>query len=266
MSRRLADTHAHLADPSLLPEVERLIAAARETGVGRILAVGTELETSARCVELAGRIPEVYAAVGIHPGEAERYAEALSGEVLADLRRLAGCPKVVAIGEIGLDYFRSRSSPVAQGRVFAAQLTLAAELGLPVVIHNRAADADVIEAVRRVDRPSSLKGRAGVLHCFGGNVALAEEGVRSGFYVSFAGNVTFRPAEDLRAAAAAVPLERLLTETDSPYLAPVPLRGKTNAPANVALVAETLARVKDLPLADVDAATFENARRLFLWN
>lgn len=266
MSRLLADTHAHLADPVLLPEVVRLIATAREAGVRRILAVGTELETSARCVELAQLFPEVFAAVGIHPSEAVHYAEETSGEAMDHLRQLAGQPKVVAIGEIGLDYFRGHSTAPEQGRLFSAQLALAAELRLPVVIHNRQADADVVAAIQRVNRPSSLDRRAGVLHCFGGNVALAEEGVRSGFYVSFAGNVTFRRADDLRATAAVVPLERLLTETDSPYLAPVPFRGKTNAPVNVARVAETLAQVKELPQTEVDAATFENARRLFLWD
>lgn len=261
MSRPLADTHAHLADPALRSTAPEVVAAAEALGVGRILTVGTDLATSAECVRLAERFPSVYAAVGIHPSEADQ----LDASSLAELRRLARLPKVVAIGEIGLDYYRDAVVAETQRRVFAEQLHLAADLGLPVVVHNRKADADVLAAIGAVGRPRELRGRAGVLHCFGGTAEMASEAREKGFFVSFAGNLTFKRAEELRAAAAAIPLDWILTETDSPYLAPVPHRGTTNTPGNARRVAETLATVRGLPFDTVANATWENSRRLFAW-
>jgi TatD DNase family protein len=246
--------------------MDEVLAAARAAGVARILAVGTEPESSARCVELARRFPEVYAAVGIHPSEAGRFDGASRAAALRSTSHLATEPKVVAIGEIGLDYHWTRDSIQEQRELFAAQLALAAGLGLPVVIHNRDADADVVAALRSEARPSVLAGRAGVLHCFGGNLSLAEEGIQLGFYVSFAGNLTYKRADDLRAVAARVPPERLLVETDSPYLAPIPLRGQENVPANVRLTLETLARVRGRSVDEVAEATFRNAGHLFRWD
>lgn len=265
MSPVLADTHAHLADPGLQLGVAECVAAARAAGVVRILAVGTTPEDSARCVELAEQFPEVYAAVGIHPSEADRYDDATRAEALGAIRRLAKAKKVVAIGEIGLDYHWTRETVAAQHALFADQLALAAELGLPVVVHNREADEDVLAALRSVSRPPILGGRAGVLHCFGGDWKLADQGMELGFYLSFAGNLTYKRADDLRAVAAAAPLDRLLVETDSPYLAPMPLRGRPNAPANVGLTLDALARAQCVSIDEAAQATFGNAGRLFQW-
>jgi TatD DNase family protein len=259
---RLADTHAHLADPALLPTVSDVVAGAVSAGVGRVLAVGTDLSTSATCVELAARFPQVYAAVGLHPHEAARIGDA----ELAEIRRLAASPKVVAIGEIGLDYYRAHAPREAQRHAFAAQLDLAAELDLPVVVHNRDADDDVLRAISNVRRGPELAGRAGVLHCFGGSEALAAAARDVGFFVSVAGYLTSRRAEQLRVVAARLPMEWVLTETDSPYLAPEPHRGRTNTPAGVARVVEALASARDLPVSVVAEQTYANAARLFGWD
>ncbi|HEX5417100.1 MAG TPA: TatD family hydrolase [Chloroflexota bacterium] len=257
----LADTHAHLADEQLRDQVEAIVEAAKLAGVERILTVGTDVSACEESIRIAERFPEVYAAVGIHPQEAAAFDEA----GLAEIRRLAEHPKVVAIGEIGLDYYRDYAPVERQRAAFAAQLELAADLSLPVVVHNRSADADVHRMIGEVIRPSSLAGRAGVLHCFGGSAAEAALARQLGFYVSYAGNLTFKKTEELRTVAGRLPLEWLLVETDSPYLAPEPRRGRTNTPANVALTAERLAALHRVPLATVAGQTFANARALFGW-
>lgn len=262
MPTLLADTHAHLADPALLPAVSELVANAEEVGVERILAVGIDVPSSAESVRLAERFPAVWAAVGIHPHEAAGYTEAALDEV----RALAAHPKVVAIGEVGLDYFRDLTPPAVQQAAFVGQLSLAADLGLPVVVHNRAATADVLRMIGGVERSLDLAARAGVLHCFDGDVALGQAAIDLGFFISFAGNLTFRRADELRATAARLPLDWLLVETDSPSLAPVPFRGRTNQPSNVRLVAEKLAEVRGLPLDLIAAETSANAQRLFHWS
>jgi TatD DNase family protein len=257
----LADTHAHLADEQLRDQVEAIVAEANEAGVERILAVGTNLASSGESIRIAERFPGVYAAVGLHPQDAGSFDES----TVSDLRVLARHRKVVAIGEIGLDYYRDYA-PVGQQRAaFAAQLDLAAELSLPVVVHNRSADADVLRMIGEVIRPSSLAGRAGVLHCFGGSAKEATLARHLGFWVSYAGSLTFKKTEEMRVVAGELPLEWLLVETDSPYLAPEPRRGRTNTPANVALVAERLAAIHRVPLATVATQTSANARTLFGW-
>ncbi len=258
----LADTHAHLADPSLLPDVATVVAAAEAAGVSRILAVGTDLATSDECVQLAERFASVYAAVGIHPHEAASFGP----KTLATVRRLAAHPRVVAIGETGLDYVRSFAPPAAQRQAFREQLTLAAELGLPVVVHNRAADADVIRFMGEVARAPGTSERAGVLHCFSGSAELAAQAWRLGVRVSFAGNVTYRRSNELRAVAAVLPLEWILTETDSPYLAPEPRRGRTNVPQNVVLVARQLAEARGVSFEVIADQTTRNAHDLFGWS
>ena len=238
-----------------------VIQQAAAAGVTHILAVGTDLATSAECVRLAGRFTGVYAAVGLHPQSASAY----DADTLAELRRLALDPKVVAIGEIGLDYFRATESPSVQQRAFAAQLGLAAELSLPVVVHNRQADGDIVSMISDVSRPPALIGRAGVLHCFGGTMDLAEQAQRTGFSISFAGNLTYRRSDDLRHVAAEVPLSWLLIETDSPYLSPEPFRGKTNGPASVAMVAQEIALARMGSLEAIGRETSANAAALFRW-
>lgn len=261
MSALVVDTHAHLADPALFCRLDDVIENAKAAGVARILAVGINVESSAESVRLAHRFSSVYAAVGIHPQNAGRYDAAM----LADVRQLATQPKVVAIGEIGLDYHHAEASPEIQQRAFRDQLDFAASINLPVVVHDREAHEDVLRLIAEVPRGDSLKTRGGVLHCFSGDEALARQAIDHGFFISFAGNVTFRRADSLRAVAAAIPAERILTETDSPYLSPVPFRGRENEPARVRLVVECLAETRGETISTLDDETVENARQLFAW-
>lgn len=229
--------------------------------MSHILAVGTDLRTSAECVRLASRFLGVFAAVGIHPQDAAAY----DTSAMMELRRLAAQPKVVAIGEIGLDNFRATVSPTQQELAFAEQVKLAAELGLPIVVHNRAADDDVLRIISSVTRSPALARRAGVLHCFSGDLDLARQAHAAGFFIGFAGNLTYRRSAELRAVAAEVPVSWLLTETDCPYLSPEPMRGKTNVPENVAYVAGQIASVRGTSPEDVARETSSNAATLFGW-
>jgi TatD DNase family protein len=253
VTARLFDTHCHLQDAAFDGDRDDTLARALEALEG-IVVVGDDLETSRRAVDLTR--PRVYAAVGIHP----YHADAVTPEALNRLRALAANPAVVAIGEAGMDYSRYSSVPGdVQERAFRAQLELAGECGLPVVVHNRDAHDDVS---RVLDEMHGVP-RGGIMHCFAGGAAFAERCVGWGFHVSFAGNVTYPKAHDLREAARAVPADRLLVETDAPYLAPQPRRGKRNEPAHVRFTAECIAGERGLPLDDLAAQTTRNARRLF---
>lgn len=262
MSPLFTDTHAHLADPQLLSDVDGVIARALADGVERILAVGTTLESSRVCVDLASRFDAVYAAIGIHPHESESFDVAS----IQALRLLADQPKVVAIGETGLDFYRETASADVQRQAFAAQVSLAAEIGLPVVVHNRGADDDVMAILTSVERPGEQSTRGGVLHCFTGDVELARRAHAAGFWISFAGNLTYGRSGDLRAVARELPLDWLLTETDSPYLSPEPRRGKTNSPSNVRYVVRALAEISDTSDSDVAATVRLNAQDLLGWS
>ena len=226
----MIDTHAHL--DALADDPLDVIERARQAGVRRIVAVGSGIDSCRAELALAEREEGVYAALGIHPHQ----AGGDEAERLGELRELLRSPKAVAVGETGLDHYRDYAPHDRQQRLFDAQLDLAAELGKPVVVHTRAADADTVAA---------LGGFAGtvVLHCFSAP-ALLEPAVEHGWFVSFAGNVTYPNAYDLRAAARAVPAERLLVETDSPYLSPQPRRGRPNEPANVVHTVATLAEAR----------------------
>ena len=257
----LTDSHAHLADPALIDDAVDVVDRAAHVGVDHILAVGVDVPSSMASIALAERFPVVWATVGLHPSEVASFGE----QTIGQLRRLAEHPRVVAIGEIGLDYFRDVSAVELQRSVFRAQLALAASLGLPVVVHNRDAADDVLRMIGSVTRDASLEARAGVLHCFTGDEQLAERAIGHGFFVSFAGNVTFPRADALRETAARLPFDWILTETDSPYLAPVPFRGRTNQPSNVRLVVDQLAEVRGVSPESVAAVTSTNASRLFRW-
>ncbi|MBN1953661.1 MAG: TatD family hydrolase [Anaerolineae bacterium] len=248
----LVDSHAHL-DASLFDDDrEQVIQRALDAGVGAILNVGTNLATSRAAVALAERYSFIYAAVGVHPHEAKRVTPA----ALDELRRLARHPRVVAIGEIGLDYYRDRSPRPVQRRACAEQLALAAELGMPVVIHCRDAHDDLIAILQ------GWRG-TGVLHAYSGGPERLESLLGFGFLLGISGVVTFPKARPLREVVALEPLDRLLIETDCPYLTPVPYRGRRNEPAYVRYVAEAMAHTRGLPLEKVAEATTANAERLF---
>jgi TatD DNase family protein len=257
----LIDTHAHLDYPRFDADRQAVIERARATGVGAIVNVGTDLTSSQRAVGLAKQ-DMIYAAVGMHPHNAKK----LDGTALAALRELAQQPKVVAVGEIGLDFYRDLSPRAVQRRAFRAQLAWAAKLGKPVIVHDRDAHDEIMEILtdwaRELDS-SPLAGRLGVLHTFSGDVATAERAIDLGFYISISGPVTYRNARQLPEVVRALPLDRLLVETDCPYLAPHPHRGKRNEPAYVRLVAERIAALRGMPLDELAEATTANAQRLF---
>lgn len=256
----LVDSHAHLDQPEFDKDRDALVARAVEAGVGRIIAVGLNVASSRRSIELAEKYPVVYATVGLHPGEAGDYSPALVGE----LGNLATHPKVVAIGETGLDFYRQRASRQAQELVFRKQLHLASELGLPVVIHDREAHDQIIDIL---EEWTSGDGKSlvhkGVMHCFSGDTAMAQKITRMGFLVSIAGPVTYPNAGRLVRVVQDLPLSSMVVETDCPFLAPQSFRGKRNEPAYVRSVAERIAQIKSCDFERVAIDTTESARRLF---
>jgi len=262
----LVDTHCHLDFNSFDSDRQQVIERAREAGVERILNPGINLDSSRKVVELAYAHPEIYAAVGVHPNDALAWNE----NTLAGLRALTGDAKVVAIGEIGLDYYRDRAPRELQRQILSEQLSLAAELGLPVIIHNRDATGDILEILvdwhsSLVSVSSSLAGRPGVLHSYSEGEESARDAMAMNFFIGFTGPVTFRNAPDLQAVAAALPVERVLVETDAPFLSPHPYRGKRNEPALVRLVAAKIAELNNSSYDSIASITTANASRLFQW-
>jgi TatD DNase family protein len=243
------DTHAHLDGCEAAPE--ELLTRAREAGVVRVIAVGSGIESCRATLAIAERESGVFAALGIHPHQAGGADAARLGELDELLRH----DRVVAVGETGLDFYRDWAPREAQRDLFATQLELAAELGKPVVVHNRDADSETA---------ALLAGFAGtvVLHCFS-SPGLLETALERGYYVSFAGNLTFAKADELREAAARVPADRILVETDSPYLAPVPRRGRPNEPANVVYTVAALAEVRGEEASELAARIDANATSAF---
>jgi TatD DNase family protein len=257
----MIDSHCHLADEIFAPELDAVVTRAREAGLERalvILAAGDERE-AAQAGRVEGLWPDVRVSIGVHPHTAHAFADA--PERAADTVRgqVAATPVARAIGEIGLDYHYDFSAREVQQQVFRAQVRLARELSLPVVIHTREADADTV-AILREEGAGDLRG---VLHCFTGDKALARAGLDLGFYVSLAGIITFPKAGELRETARLVPLDRLLVETDSPYLAPTPYRGKRNEPAYVERVVATLAEIHGVDAGDMGRMTAANFHTLF---
>ena len=258
----LVDTHAHLDFPQFDADREPILERAALAGVAVIVNVGADLVSSQRAVALAGGHERIYAAVGVHPHD----AKTLDGASLAELRKLATAPKVVAVGEIGLDYYRDLSPRPVQRRAFQAQLAWAAKLGKPVIIHDRDAHQETLEVLGEWAagiKNSSLAGRLGVLHTFSGDLAMAEHAIELGFYISISGPVTYQNARQLPGIVRALPLERLLVETDCPYLAPEPYRGKRNEPAYVRLIGERIAALRGISMDELAEATTANAQRLF---
>ena len=227
---------------------------AREANVTRILSIGIDLESSRKAVALAEKYHEVFAAVGWHPNSAGNFGD----KEIKVLRELAAHPKVKAVGEIGLDYYRDRVPRESQQRTFRSQCDLAEELNLPIIIHCREAFDDVMQILRG-------RRQRGVMHSFGGDVDQAREVIELGMYVGLTGPITFPKAEGLRAVAASVPLDRLLIETDAPYLTPQPYRGKRNEPSYVKYVAQKLAETRNENFDTIAAQTSANAMNLFDW-
>ena len=254
----LIDSHAHIDAPQFDEDRAAMLGRARVAGVSSLLAIGTgpgpeKLDAS---LPLAEAHDWIYTTVGIHPHEAREVTEAH----LDELARLAKHPKVIAWGEIGLDYFYDHSPRHVQERVFREQMALAREARLPIIIHCRDAWADCLKLLEEVWRPAGL---GGILHCFTSTLEDARRGLDMGFLISFAGNSTYPKTQNLRDLAKALPLETILIETDSPYLAPQAYRGKRNEPAYLAEVARTLASVRDLPAEEFAARTAGNFRRFF---
>jgi len=255
-SIHLIDTHAHLDGNRFADDLDAVVARAEANGVATILTVGCDLESSRAAMAIAARYPEIYAAVGIHPHD----AVTVDADALAELRRLAETgTKVVAIGETGLDYYRDRSPRDRQREAFRVQIRLARELDLPLIIHDRDAHDDVVGILREENAGAV----GGVLHCFSGGMDMARHCLEMGFFISFPGTLTYPNNEPLRDVARALPIDVMLVETDCPYLAPQPWRGKRNEPAYVRATAETLAEIKGLTLEDVARVTSLNAFRLF---
>jgi len=251
----LIDTHVHLDIPPLAGDQSGAIRRAEKVGVRQVITVGTDLASSKKNLELARQFPQVYAAVGIHPHD----AKGASDEVYSELLRLAGIPNVVAWGEIGLDFVKEYSPRDIQLRVFRQQVRLAAGIALPIIVHDRGAHVETVEILRE-EAAGVLRG---VMHCFSGDVKLARQVLDLGFFISVTGIVTFPKAKLVKEVVNYVPLERLLIETDSPFLSPVPYRGKPNEPARVVHVAEEIARIKEVSLQEVARCTSANARDLF---
>jgi TatD DNase family protein len=283
----LIETHAHLDYPDFAPDFDDVLRRATDAGVTRIITIGTSVESSHRAVELAEKYPNVFAVIGVHP----TYVEESGEDVITPLRELAGNPRVVAIGETGLDYHSLPSLELAKERkttqvfvkalqtstedqveaeihdgaykskqasLFEQQLDLAVELGLNVVIHQRDAWTDTLEIMR----PYTGKVR-GVFHCFGGSLEQAQEVIDLDHLVSFTGIVTFKNGTSVRDVAAKVPLWKFMVETDCPYLAPVPFRGKRCEPAYTKLVAESIASARGISLDEISEATTETAEKFF---
>jgi TatD DNase family protein len=248
----LIDTHTHLTMKKYTKDLDAVLSRAREAGVRAMVTVGVDVDSSADGAHLAHEHPDIYASVGVHPHD----ADTVDDYIISYLGELAARPRVVAIGEIGLDFYRDLSPRRVQEEVFARQLGLAAEAGLPVIVHDRDAHRRVIEILR------SEKTSCGVMHCFSGDLNLARQALDLGLYISFAGSITYngrKAGEIIRKA----PLDRLLVETDCPYLAPVPYRGKRNEPAYVKHVLERMAGLLGKPFEELEELTEENARRLF---
>jgi len=252
----LVDTHAHLDSEDFDRDREEALERAAAAGVAVIVNASFDLASSRRSADLAGSRPGgVYALAGIHPHD----AEGVPGDYLEELRKMAREPGVVALGEMGLDYYRDLSPRPVQQKIFREQLALARDLDLPVVIHDRDAHGDLMEIIKK----DGVPGRGGVMHCYSASWEMALECMKRGFYISIAGPVTYPNSARLKEIAARLPLERILVETDCPYLAPQAFRGRRNEPSYVGYVAEEIARLRGVAPADLARAASANAAALF---
>lgn len=251
----LFDTHVHLNADQFKEDLEEVINRALNEGISRMVVVGFDRPTIERAMELVEKYDFLYASVGWHPVDAID----MKDEDLLWIEELASHPKVVAIGEMGLDYYWDKSPKDVQKEVFRRQIQLAKKVKLPIIIHNRDATADIIEILKEEE----AKEVGGIMHCFSGSPETAKECVEMNFYISLGGPVTFKNAKKPKEVAEAIPLEKLLIETDCPYLAPHPYRGKRNEPSYVKLVAEQIADIKGISFDEVAEATTANAKKIF---
>jgi TatD DNase family protein len=260
----LADTHCHLDLSAFDSDLEAVLDRAREEGIKHILVPGIDLNSSRKAVRLAEQYVDVHAAVGVHPHRSATWNNAVADE----MRKLAESPAVCAIGETGLDFYRNLAPHDVQRMAFREQLALAADLGLPVVVHSRQALDDVMDTLITwsEELPSKLHGKAGVLHAYSGDLRTASKVCAEGFYVGVAGPVTYRKADQRRKITAQIPIERLLLETDAPYLTPHPHGRKRNEPAYVRVVGQEVSRLFGISETEMAGITSQNATKLFGWN
>lgn len=247
------DTHCHLDFPEFDVDRDEVIKRAREKGVTHIINIGSSLRGSVASFELAKKYEFIYAAIGVHPHEADNFNQ----EIFKEIEQLARSEKVVAIGEIGLDYYKNFSKAENQRPLFESLAGLAQDLNLPLVIHSREASVDTLKILK------DAKVKKAVVHCFSGDEVFLKNCLDLGFYISFTCNITYKKAENLRALVKLAPLERIFLETDAPYLSPEGSRGRRNEPINVKYVAEEIARVKEISIEEVAQVTTEQAKKFF---
>lgn len=253
----LVDSHCHLEFPEFAPELDAVVARARAAGVATMVTISTKLTTFAEVRAIAESYSEVWCSIGVHPHEA---AAEEGADDATRLAALADHPRVVGVGETGLDYYYEHSPRDAQARAFRAHCRAARETGLPLIVHTRDADEDTARILAEESGGGALRG---LLHCFTAGPRLAEKALELGFFISLSGIITFKAAERLRATVKTLPLDRLLVETDAPYLAPVPMRGRRNEPAFVVHTAAALASLKGIAPDELARVTTENFFRLF---
>lgn len=246
----IIDTHAHL---DMLNDPKRAIEEALEAGVEKIIVPGVEPDTFEKVIKLADEYENVYAQVGVHPSEAQKFSDDTAGRMM----ELAAHKKVVAIGEIGLDYYWDKTFVDVQKKVFKTQIEIANALKLPVVVHDREAHGDTFEILEQMDAKKVL------LHCFSGSLEFAKRCVEKGWFIALGGVVTFKNAKKVRQVAKEIPLEHIMLETDTPYLTPHPYRGEENAPKYIVLSAKEIANLKDTALSEVERVTTANAQNFF---
>ena len=249
----LFDTHAHMNDPAFDADREEVLLSLAGKGVGAMLNVGCCLDSSKDCIAMAEKYPFVYASVGSHPDSADEVNE----EVIEAYCRMAQHPKVMAIGEIGLDYYYETIPREVQQKAFRMQMALAKELGMPVIVHERNAHDDGMRIVKE------FKGVTGVFHCYSGSAEMARQLVDMGWYIGFTGVLTFKNARKAVETAERIPLERIVLETDCPFMAPEPFRGKRNDPGFLPYMAQRLADIRGISQEEVERITTENAKRLY---
>ena len=251
----LFDSHCHLENGRFEEDLPEVMARMKDAGVNRCILAGSDMETSEQIVKMASEYPDVYGVVGIHPHDAKTWTDDCAPRIAEWVRQ----ERIVGVGEIGLDYYYDHSPRDVQKEVFEKQLLLARELNVPAVFHVRDAHGDVLDILRK----NRAQLPAGVVHCYSGSVESSREYLDMGFYISFAGPITFKNANKLLDVAKYVPLDRILVETDSPYLAPVPMRGRRNEPAYVQYVAQCIAQLRGISDEEMAQAAFNNTCRLF---